>query len=207
MRIFLPCHRLSHCRSLVVLRLFLGFFVVTLNAASIARAEAVTSSCPAYEIEGSIEPAFEDPDSTSQAAVFVHTGGEPLVSHQVFATFTSDGDEPIGEPVVMVTDADGRATVPVPVGATGVSFVAEGPDNPACVVPDGAEPSVALEISSVLGATPENDDADEISAPVQDGGLAYTGPVTTGVVAAAVLVGAVGCGVWMGRGRKARIAG
>lgn len=176
-----------------------GFIVLPSAAAS---AVVVPSTCPPYEIEGSIEPAPTDLDVTAQATVYLHTGSEPLPDHQVFATFTTESGEPVGEPVVLVTNAEGRAAVAVPDGATSVSFVAEGPENPECV--SGGEPSVALEISAGGGAISGDSIPGGLSDLVPDEGLAHTGPVTAGVVATAVLVGAVGCGVWMGRGRKVR---
>jgi hypothetical protein len=143
----------------------------------------------------------------SQASVFVHNGDLPLADYQVFATFTSAEIEPVGEPLMMTTDSAGRAFVAVPEGASNVSFVAEGPDNPACSVPEGTEPSVALEILPTLGVIPANGEPENVVNFPGEGDLAYTGPVSTGVVAAAVLVGAAGCGVWIGRGRKVRVSG
>lgn len=169
-----------------------------------AVAEVAPDPCPAYEIEGSIEPTSNDLSAAGLASVYLHTGSEPLADHQVFATFTTQSGEAVGEPVMMTTNSEGRSVVPVPDGATNVSFVAEGPDNPVCV--DGADANVALEIAMAGAEVPGEFTPSGLSETGPDGSLAYTGPVTTGVVAAAVVVGAVGCGVWMGRGRKVRIA-
>lgn len=188
------------CRALFLLPL--GFVMLSSGPAG---AEVASTSCPPYEIEGSIEPTSSDPDIVRQATVYLHSGDEPLVDHQVFATFTTANGDPVGDPVLIVTNPEGRAAVAVPDGATDVSFVAEGPENPACS--SGDEPSVALVISAGAGTMPV-DSAPGGSFEIDpDGGLAHTGPVTTGVVAAAVVVGAAGCGVWMGRGRKVRIVG
>ena len=155
-----------------------------------AAAEDGVSDCPVYDIEGSIEPPTE---TGSTASVYLHIGAEPIAGQRVFATFTTADGDPVGEPVALTTGPDGRASTPVPTGATQVSFVAESPEDLVCSA--GSEPSVALEIRPT-GAGP-----DESGAP-SDPALARTGPVSAGVLAAAVLVGAVGCGVWMGRGRR-----
>ena len=153
------------------------------------------TDCPAYEIEGTIEPG----ESGSMASVYVHTGSEPVVGQEVFATFTDPDGQSIGEPTMLITATDGRATLPVPPEATGVSFVAESSDDQSCTVPSGAEPSVALEIGALIDAPEGSESTVTGDAPGQ---LAHTGPVSPGVVAAAVLLGALGCGVWMGRGRR-----
>ncbi len=187
-----------------------AFSIITAIVTMMAEANSVLAqvpsiSCPPYEIEGTITPADTGVDTgVRQASVYVHTDGEPQRDHQVFATFTTSSGEPIGEPVVMTTDSQGRAVAPVPEGSTAVSFVAEGPDNPACL---GPEPSVALEIAATSGSIPENEGFDDDVNPPGEPGLADTGPVTAGVVATAVLVGAVGCGLWIGRGRRVRVLG
>lgn len=155
-----------------------------------AAAEDGVSDCPVYDIEGSIEPPTE---TESSASVFLHIGAEPIAGQRVFATFTTAEGDPVGEPVALTTGPDGRASTPVPSGATQVAFVAESPEDLVCSA--GSEPSVALEIRPT-GAGPV-----EPGTP-SDPALARTGPVSAGVLASAVLVGAVGCGVWMGRGRR-----
>lgn len=155
-----------------------------------AAAEDGVSDCPVYDIEGSIEPPTE---TGSTASVFLHIGAEPIAGQRVFATFTTADGDPVGEPVALTTGPDGRASTPVPSGATQVSFVAESPVDLVCSA--GSEPNVALEIRPT-GAGPV-----EPGTP-SDPALARTGPVSAGVLASAVLVGAVGCGVWMGRGRR-----
>ena len=161
------------------------------NIASVS-AQTVSSDCPAYEIEGSIEPG-SDEGTAPRVKVYLHIGAEPVVGHQVFATFTDVNGAEVGEAAVLVTGTDGRALAPVPQEAASVSFVADSPDQPACLAVGGSEPSVSLEIQASNG---------NLEAPNPDGQLAHTGPVTAGVVAVAVLVAALGCGVWMGRGRK-----
>ncbi|MFM1751075.1 MAG: hypothetical protein RL119_37 [Actinomycetota bacterium] len=187
-------------------RILLGIGAVSLVTPLQVHAGESSTSCPPYEIEGSIETASGAEGSMSQASVFVHNGDQPLADYQVFATFSSAGNEPVGEPLMMTTDSAGRAAVAVPEGALSVSFVAEGPDNPACSVPEGTEPSVALEIFPVSGVSPEDGESEAVVDLPGNGELAYTGPVSTGVVAAAVLAAAAGCGVWMGRGRKVRLS-
>lgn len=155
-------------------------------------AQTGSSECPAYEIEGSIEP-MSDEGAAPQVAVYLHIGAEPVAGHRVFATFTNVDGVEVGEAMVLTTGEDGRAAAPVPEGAVSVSFVAESPDQPACLAISGSEPSVSLEIRVATG-NPEN--------PGPEGQLAHTGPVTAGVAATAVLAAALGCGVWMGRGRK-----
>lgn len=157
-----------------------------------ASAQAPSPDCPSYEIEGTIEPV-SDGDSAPQVAVYLHIGVEPVVGHQVFATFVDESGVEVGEAVVLTTGDDGRAVAPVPAGAVSVAFVADSPDQPECLAVSGSEPSVSLEIRSSSGESVD---------PQPDAGLAHTGPVTAGVVATAVLVAALGCGVWMGRGRK-----
>ena len=181
--------------------------VVSLWASAPVQAGESPEICPAYEIEGSIEPAANVEGEVSQASVYVHTNDQPLVGQTIFATFTIDGNEPVGEPVMLTTDSEGRAFVAVPAGATSVSFVAEGPDNLNCLVPEGSEPSVALEIFPPSGIVAESGEPWDRGEQPPGEELAYTGPVTAGVIAVAVLVAAMGCGVWIGRGRKVQVSG
>lgn len=157
-----------------------------------AAAEDGVSDCPVYDIEGSIEPPTE---TRSTASVYLHIGAEPIADQRVFATFTTADGDPVGDPVALTTGSDGRASTPVPSGATQVAFVADSPDDLACSA--GSEPSVALEIRPT-GTGPVDGEFGASSDPT----LARTGPVSAGVLASAILVGAAGCGVWVGRGRR-----
>lgn len=174
--------------SLVVI---LGFSLSGLAAEPVLAEDGV-SACPVYDIEGSIEPPTEN---VSTASVYLHIGTEPIDGQRVFATFTTIDGDPVGDPVALTTGSDGRASTPVPIGAAQVSFLAESPEGLVCSA--GSEPSVALEIRPT-GAGPIEEEPGAPSDPV----LARTGPVSAGVLASAVLVGAAGCGVWVGRGRR-----
>lgn len=174
-----------------VLVVAIGMSLAGAVAVPVVAADGV-SDCPVYDIEGSIEPPTE---TGSTASVYLHSGAEPIAGHRVFATFTTGDGDPVGDPVVLTTGPDGRASIPVPSEATQVSFVAESPEDLVCST--GSEPDVALEIRSP-GAEPSGD----VPGVPSDPALARTGPVTAGVLVAAVLVGAAGCGVWMGRGRR-----
>ena len=181
-----PASKLANRSALIVI---IGMSLVGAVAVPVAAEDGV-SDCPVYDIEGSIEPPTE---TGSMASVYLHNGAEPITDQRVFATFTTADGDPVGEPVALTTGPDGRASTPVPSGATQVSFVAESPEDLVCSA--GSEPSVALEIRP-SGAGPVE------PGPPSDPVLARTGPVTAGVLASAVLVGAAGCGVWMGRGRR-----
>ncbi|MFZ9852575.1 MAG: hypothetical protein ACO3GG_06760 [Ilumatobacteraceae bacterium] len=89
-------------------------------------------SCAAYSIEGSLDSmpisSRLDPmaaDLEISATAYLHEGDQPLVGHRVIAVFQmADGVAPIA-PVDTLTDADGRVSILLPVGAIGVSFRAE----------------------------------------------------------------------------------
>ena len=89
--------------------------------------------CVTYEIEGTITSPESSPlEQTPEAEVYVHFGDKPLVSHQVFATFAGANDQIVGEPVLLVTNELGRATVEVPQGAVNVAFMTESPAPENC---------------------------------------------------------------------------
>jgi hypothetical protein len=99
--------------------------------------------CATYEIEGTIEPGLDlMPDSVTgpvtdagdqvlvrEAEVYLHLGDVALERHQVFATFTGALNEMIGDPVLLVTNGEGRASVDVPPGAVNVAFMTESPGS------------------------------------------------------------------------------
>lgn len=158
--------------------------------------------CPAYVIEGSIgAPTPEASDPVRMASVYVHATGQPLVDRQVVATFSDASGSAIGEPAVLVTDADGRAEVAVPPSAESVNFVSEAPDSAGCAGEDGSDPRVLLEIIPVAAPTADVPDG----VPVEDGSdeaLARTGPVSDGIALASLLLLAFGAAVGTGRGRR-----
>ena len=88
------------------------------------------AACATYSIEGSLDVAGESPEISGasleiSATAYLHDGGDPLSGHRVIAVFDMiDGAPPI-DPVETVTDADGRVSILLPVGAIGVSFRAE----------------------------------------------------------------------------------
>ena len=193
--------------------------------------------CVTYEIEGEIKGTIASPESsplerTPEAEVYVHFGDKPLVGHQVFATFAGANDQIVGEPVMLVTNELGRATVEVPQGAVNVAFMTESPAPENCT----ASTSVADEpviVSATIPVQPSvdgaagrdqgvtyadiydttlNDDTtpnmdqfgvDEVSnMPVSAPELARTGPISRWVLTLSVVVVGVGVGLGMGRGRQ-----
>ena len=143
-------------RRLLLLPLAVAPAAVVFNASlHVTRAEPAPSPCgtydiDAYEIDGGI--AF------GLAAVTVTGDGGGMPGHEVFAVFTdSDGDQ-IGEPVLLVTDPSGSASMTAPPAATGVEFLAEVPAS-GCV----GDP----EVVSVARAVPATDrsPAADVGAP------------------------------------------
>jgi hypothetical protein len=158
--------------------------------------------------------------------VYVHFGDKPLVGHQVFATFAGANDQIVGEPVMLVTNELGRATVEVPQGAVNVAFMTESPAPENCT----ASTSLADEpviVSATIPVQPSVDGAagrdqgvtyadiydtapdmnqsgvDEVSnVPVSAPELARTGPISRWVLTLSVVVFGVGVGLGMGRGRQ-----
>ena len=92
------------------------------------RAEPGPQKCGSYQIDGGI--AF------GVAAVAVTSDDAALVGHQVFAVFTDSAGGQLGEPVLLVTDALGAASMPAPPTATGVEFIAEAPATDCSGEPD-----------------------------------------------------------------------
>lgn len=83
------------------------------------RAEPAPQECGSYQIDGGI--AF------GVAAVEVTAEDSGLAGHEVFAVFTDAAGDSLGEPVLLVTDGLGAASMPAPPSATGVEFIAEAP--------------------------------------------------------------------------------
>lgn len=118
--------------------------------------------CSTYQIEGTMDPSDDSlPDTSTssvtnsapatfaqshvrQAEVYLHFGEMPLGQHLVFATFTGRLNETLGEPVLLTTDDNGRATIEVPQEAVTVAFMSESPDAEMCSASSGSmnEPSV-----------------------------------------------------------------
>ena len=188
--------------------------------------------CVTYEIEGEIKGTIASPESSSlertpEAEVYVHFGDKPLVGHQVFATFAGANDQIVGEPVMLVTNELGRATVEVPQGAVNVAFMTESPAPENCT----ASTSLADEpviVSATIPVQPSVDGAagrdqgvtyadiydtapirnevgmNEVSnVTVSAPELARTGPMSRWVLTLSVVVFGVGIGLGMGRGRQA----
>lgn len=183
--------------------------------------------CVTYEIEGEIEGTIASPlERTPEAEVYVHFGDKPLVGHQVFATFAGANDQIVGEPVMLVTNELGRATVEVPQGAVNVAFMTESPAPENCT----ASTSLADEpviVSATIPVQPSVDGAagrdqgvtyadiydtapirnevgmNEVSnVAVSAPELARTGPISRWVLTLSVVVFGVGIGLGMGRGRQ-----
>ena len=220
--------------------------VSTAHAGSARPVSAEPKPCATYEIEGTIEPGLElMPDSlpgpvtdageqvlVRQAEVYLHLGDVALERHQVFATFTGALNEMIGDPVLLVTDGEGRATVDVPPGAVNVAFMTESPgsgncadhseigDEPVIVAVDvPVQPTIDGPIGGSQGVT-----YDDIFDPIVGGEveannaqgdlplaseatsvptkLAHTGPISPGVLVVTVVVLGAGIGLGLGRGRR-----
>lgn len=170
---------------------------------STARAQDQTPPCPEYTIEGTIDPPSSAVgESERTASVYVHAGEEPISSRQVIATFSDPSGTPIGEPSILVTDADGRARVAVPPSADSVNFVSETPDVPGCPSSVGLDPRVLLEIVPVTDPMEGGPGVD-----VPEEALAKTGPVSDIVALASLLLLAFGAAVGTGRGRRRSLAG
>jgi hypothetical protein len=184
-----------------------------------------------YEIEGEIEDMIASPESSSlertpEAEVYVHFGDKPLVGHQVFATFAGANDQIVGEPVMLVTNELGRATVEVPQGAVNVAFMTESPVSDNCTASSSlvdepvivsatipVQPSVdgaagrdqGVTYADIYDTAPDMNQSgvDEVSnVPVSAPELARTGPISRWVLTLSVVVFGVGVGLGMGRGRQ-----
>jgi len=184
--------------------------------------------CVTYENEGEIKGTIASPlERTPEAEVYVHFGDKPLVSHQVFATFAGANDQIVGEPVMLVTNELGRATVEMPQGAVNVAFMTESPapENCAASTRLGDEPVIVTATIPVQPAVdgPVGRDQGVTYADIYDTApkmnltgvnetgnvdvpaaeLAHTGPVSRVVLLVSTVIFAVGIGLGMGRGRQA----
>jgi hypothetical protein len=118
------------------------------------------ASCATYSIEGSLDgapgPQADDvsaPQLEISATAYLHDGGEALVGHRVTAVFDmAHGATPV-DPVEAVTDADGRVSILLPVGAVGVSFRAESAAIGDC--PDVAPGDVPVVVVNVPVLPPD----------------------------------------------------
>ena len=184
------------------------------------------AACSSYSIDGGIDQPVPDSYASGSAAVievtataFVHDGGEPLANHVVWASFTmGEGFAPV-EPLLAVTDIDGRVSVTLPVGATGVVFRTEAPPSSGCVdpgapgspvVPDGVVPEsavpvdpsepevVTVEVPAIVGASdrPTSVPVDPVGATT----LPRTGPGARGFLLGGLAL-AGGIGLVLGRRR------
>ena len=226
---------------LITLAALIGL-VSTAHAGSARPVRAEPKPCATYEIEGTIEPGLDsvpgpatdtgDQVLVRQAKVYLHLGDVALERHQVFATFTGALNEMIGDPVLLVTNGEGRATVDVPPGAVNVAFMTESPgsgncadrpeigDEPVIVAVDvPVRPTIDGPIGGNQGVT-----YDDIFDPIVGGEvavnnaqgdlplvseatsvptkLAHTGPISPGVLALTVVVLGAGIGLGLGRGRR-----
>lgn len=166
-------------------------------------------SCATYSIEGSLDrtpsPQAADelaPQLEISATAYLHDGGDALIGHRVTAVFEmAEGVAPI-EPVQAVTDADGRVSIVLPVGAVGVSFRAESAAIGEC--PDVAPGDVPVVVVDVPVVPPGF--GEEVGAPAETSvatgsNLPVTGP-QDGLILVAGLVLAVGLGTMASRSRR-----
>ena len=182
---------------------------------------AESQPCVTYEIEGTIDSPESSPlEQTLEAEVYVHFGDKPLASHQVFASFTGALGEILGEPVLLVTDELGRATVEVLQGATSVAFMTEGPGPENCAANAEVAPEPVIVSATILvqpsvdGPVGQNNSVtyDDISGPIEwttvsespleSAELAYTGPISSWVMTLSIVIFGAGMGLALGRGRQ-----
>ncbi|MEI7506640.1 MAG: hypothetical protein WCK23_07460 [Actinomycetes bacterium] len=190
--------------------------------------------CVTYQIEGTIDtPETLSLDQMREAEVYVHFGDKPLVRHQVFASFTGALGEILGEPVLLMTDELGRATVEVLQGAVTVAFMTESPGSENCAAnaevayepvivaatilvqpsvdgPVGLDQGVTYD--DIFELTPNTNELGDLGlinpfptskSEVSATALAHTGPVSGGVLMLSVVIFGVGIGLAMGRGHQA----
>lgn len=166
-------------------------------------------TCATYSIEGSLDsvPGPQNTDAFApqleiSATAYLHDGGVALVGHRVTAVFEmADGSAPI-DPVDAVTDADGRVSILLPVGAVGVSFRAESAAIGECPdVAPGDVPVVVVDVPVVPPGFGEGASA-PVEPPSTPGStLPVTGP-RDGLVLVAGLLLAVGLGTMASRVRR-----
>ena len=145
------------------------------------------AACASYSIEGGIDQPVVDasvsePESAIievTATAFVHDGGEPLPNHVVWASFSmAEGLAPV-EPLLTVTDIDGRVSVTLPVGATGVVFRTEAPPASGC---DGSDAPESMTVPD--GVVPDGvfPDGDLLADPDEPGVVMVEIPADSGVL-------------------------
>ena len=150
---------------------------------------APTPACATYAIDGALEsPAQGEWEFTATA--YLHDGSEALANHRVYAVPVMTTGLPPMEPIELVTDVDGRASLTLPVGAEGVRFMSESPDSADCAGPPAV---VAVDVSAPVGPQTAG------SAP----GLPVTG-VPGWLITLAAFPAAAGIGIVLGRGRRPR---
>jgi len=208
--------------SLVVTTIASTFGLLTLAQFGAERPVlAEPQPCVTYQIDGTMSSM--GPSSLEQkreAEVFVHFGERPLARHQVFVTFAGTLDQVLGDPVLLVTDELGRATVEVPEAAVNVAFMTESPAPENCSESIGVahepvivaatvpvQPSVDGPVGRDQGVTYADiyDTAPYVSqtgdVPVSE--LAHTGPISRWVLTLSVVMFGAGIGLGIGRGRRA----
>lgn len=184
--------------------------VTAMNPVSTMIPAGAPASCATYSIEGSLGSASPSadvlvPQLEISATAYLHEGGDPLAGHRVIAVFEmADGVAPIA-PVDIVTDADGRASILLPVGAIGVSFRAESAAIGEC--PDVAPGDVPVVVVDVPVLPPGFGESDQpVPAPAEtprdpETRLPVTGPGET-LTLVAGLVLAAGLGTLATRVRR-----
>lgn len=171
---------------------------------------APSPTCATYSIEGSLDstpsPQIDDgrsPQLEVSATAYLHDGGDALVGHRVIAVFDmADGVAPI-EPVDTVTDADGRVSILLPVGAVGVSFRAESAAIGEC--PEVAPGDVPVVVVDVPFLPPDFGVGEGLGDPPAASPSGTELPVTgprDGLVLVAGLLLAVGLGTLATRVRR-----
>ena len=148
-------------------------------------------ACATYAIDGALEPPAQG-EWEFTATAYLHDGSESLANHRVYAVPVMGSGLPPGSPIELVTDADGRASLTLPVGAEGVRFMSESPDSADCAGPPAV---VAVDVSAPMGP--------DVVGPTPD--LPVTG-VPGWLVTLAAFPAAAGIGIVIGRGRRPRSA-
>jgi hypothetical protein len=160
---------------------FMSFTALLMAVSTIAPVSTPAPACSSYAIEGALEPPANGQWEFT-ATAYLHDGSESLPNHRVFAVPTMSADAPMVEPIELVTDADGRASIMLPVGAEGVRFMSESPAAGDCT----GSPDVVTT---------------DVSVPVIAAALPVTG-VPDWLVTVAVVPLTIGLGVVIGRGRR-----
>jgi len=178
--------------------------------------------CPTYQIEGTIlTPLPLPPDHNHEAEVFVHLDKQPLVRHQVFANFSGATGQMLSEPILLMTNELGRATVEVPQDAVNVGFMTESPGPRDCsanleVAPEPVivtatipvQPSVdgpvgldqGVTYDDIFDTAPYVNQTGNVDVPAS--ALAHTGPISRWVLTLSVVMFGAGIGLGIGRGRR-----